>query len=471
MQLPMIAVMPGMEHAEDTLGVPPLLEPRVLAQFCSAVQDYADGAGLHEQVAARLAQLRMRLENLRSVATLSRLAVLGHPDCVARLRDELHCIEVDFPGDPFAPACGDADAVEMEVADPRSDFAAVLDLLAGAAFVSKDDPSQRAAFTVGAIRAVESAISYPLAYAADAAAYLGEGSGELARVHAMSVIANATERLLKDDYDCDPQAPAAPRRLLEGLGRKWIAADPVTEMFRALSGPRLTGMLQAIAPDDARVGETVTLQLRAGCVAANDDEAFAKLLESLEIVFCPHQPAKLGERDGSELRVEIPANARSGPIALVRRGEDAAYADLLYLLERYACEYPRAWYHSVFSLVPINSWCYPVAFGPPRIEIAQAPVSAAITAFTQAGPVGEQNPAHVGEPVYIYYEVAPVGSDADVPLAINAANGTITRPARSGVIVYTPQATGKPSIELTWGALTESVAIPVEPALATGGAE
>lgn len=460
--IPMMALMSGMEHAEDTLGVPPLIQPRVLAQFCSAVQLYADGVGLHEKIEQRLQERRMRLENLRSVATLFRLAVLGHPESFERLRDELHCIADDFPSDPLETQ---ADAPnEREAVCAPAHLSAVLDLLAAASFVSKDDPARRDALTIGVIRAVEDAICYPLAYSQDAATYLREGSGQVSRTHAESVIANATSRLLKDDYGCDPRVPAVPLRLLEGLGQRWMAADPVSELFRALTGPQLTGLLHAIKPKQAQVGATVSLKLDMGCVGEGDEQQseLERLAEELVVVFCPRQPAKFAVRNRRTLRVEVPPNAHSGPIALVRRGSQDSFKDLEYLLEQYACEYPLAWSYSAFSFIPITRWTYPEAFGPPRIEIAQVPTSALVSAFTSSGLLGEQNAAHVGEPVAIQYQITPAGSDANVPLSITATNGTITHPGQPGMILYTPQATGESSVELTWGTLTESVAIPVE---------
>ena len=62
-------------------------------------------------------------------------------------------------------------------------FTAVIDLLAGAAFVSKDDPAQRDRLIVGLIRAVEDAIGYPLALSSEAAEYVGEGDGGLSPSH------------------------------------------------------------------------------------------------------------------------------------------------------------------------------------------------------------------------------------------------------------------------------------------------
>jgi len=56
---------------------------------------------------------------------------------------------------------------------------------------------QRDRLIIGIVRAVENAISFPLAYSSAAATYLGEGSGELSRQYAAAVIGNATQRLLE----------------------------------------------------------------------------------------------------------------------------------------------------------------------------------------------------------------------------------------------------------------------------------
>src|SRR6516162_7207919 len=91
----------GMEHPMNTLAVPPLIDPRLLYQFCTAVQQYSVTAGRQSEADAKVAELKARLDNLTQLAQLCRLAVLGHPNSFGRVLDELLCIAVDFPADPL----------------------------------------------------------------------------------------------------------------------------------------------------------------------------------------------------------------------------------------------------------------------------------------------------------------------------------------------------------------------------------
>jgi hypothetical protein len=54
MTMPMSSSMPMMEHPEDVVSVPALVDERVLMQFCKAVQNYADGLGLRDEAAIEL---------------------------------------------------------------------------------------------------------------------------------------------------------------------------------------------------------------------------------------------------------------------------------------------------------------------------------------------------------------------------------------------------------------------------------
>ena len=93
--------MGGMEHPQNTLSVPPLVNGRVRLQFWQAIQRYADSVSSHDEAAQKLRALGARLDNLQSLARLSRLAILGHPHSVRRLTDELYCLSVDFPCNPL----------------------------------------------------------------------------------------------------------------------------------------------------------------------------------------------------------------------------------------------------------------------------------------------------------------------------------------------------------------------------------
>jgi hypothetical protein len=445
-------------------------------QFCRAVQQYADTIGRRAEADEKIRELKVRLKNLSDLASLCRLAVLGHPRSVERVLDELSCLAVDFPSDPLDGGDGMDEESEDEP-DIRTQFAAVIDLLAGAAFVSKDDPARRDRLIVGIIRAVEDAVCYPVAFSNEAAAYLGESSEGLAPAHASLAIANATGRLIERDRSCDPAVPPDIRMRLERLALKWMAADPVTEMFRALTGPKLNHVLESIDPDDVRIGDRVTLTLKADCVAGVSQDAAARLQNNdFFVLFCPAQLAKVQSVDGDKLQVEVPAGARTGPIALVRK---PIIDDVQYLLKRYSCEYPVEWFYSLFSFIPMWKWAYPVAFGPPFIEIMQVPERVKVTAHTSAGPVGVRTVARVNDPVVIHYEVHPPGSENNVPLQVIAPSGEVTQPGRPGTVVYMPTQSGVNVVELSWGSLKRTVTISVQgttttrnaaPHAVTGGA-
>jgi Putative peptidoglycan binding domain len=254
-----------MEHPESTISVPPLVNGRAVERFCKAVQSYADDVGSHNEVAAQLRGLRARLDNLCSLASLSRLAIVGHPRSFARVVDELYCLSVDFPSDPLEKPDGDGEVNEDEP-DDRVLLAAAVDLFAGASFVSRDNPAQRDCFIVGIVRAIENAIAFPVTFSSEAATYVKEGDGTLSPLHVGIVIANATQRLLERDAKCVPRAPAHIRRRLEGLALKWMHKNPVDEFFAVIAGRSVRRIEhredpQRTRPDDARVGDPVTLLL------------------------------------------------------------------------------------------------------------------------------------------------------------------------------------------------------------------
>ena len=171
-------MMSGMEHPSVTVGAPPLVDPRILAEFCQAVQLYADSVGFHDEAADGIRHLKARMTNLQNLAQLCRMTVLGVPESFPRLLDELTCVAVDFPADPLLART--SSSVPEDEPDSRVQLGALFDLLAGAAFVSRNNQAQRDRLIIGAVRAVEDAICYPLAYSKEAAAYLSGSSGNTA---------------------------------------------------------------------------------------------------------------------------------------------------------------------------------------------------------------------------------------------------------------------------------------------------
>lgn len=490
--------MGGMEEAVDTVGVPPLVDDRTLSQFCQAVQKCADGTGFHDQAQEKIKDLRERLQKLQALAQLCRLAVLGLPGACEQARDEMHCVAVDFPADPIVPP----EECDMDAGGPckgsdykgPAQFAAALDLLTGAAFVSKDDPAQRDRFIVGVVRAIENAICYPVAYATEAAAYLGIGPSMYPTAQLLALIATATARFLEGDFQCDPRLPIRVQARLEHLACKWMRANPVTELFSALTGPRWDDALQSIQPSSANVGDEVTLRLRSCCSdqmgntqvgntqagntapgstpgpnspAGNAQGNSASntrtdvSLKDLRVLFCPRQRAPILQYSSSQIVVRVPPGSRSGPIAIVRDFGATLLGDIVYLLNRYACEYPFEWDYSVFTLIPMWQWAYPVAFGCPQIKIAFVPQTATVKTFSKYGQLQASSTVQVNDVVAIYYQVDPPGSDQQTPVQVTASSGTLSNVGVPGAIGFTPSSPGDVSIKLTWGSLTSTVALHV----------
>ena len=474
-----------MEEAVDTVGVAPLVDDRTLSQFCEAIQKYADGAGFGDQAQEKIRDLRGRLQKLQALAQLCRHAVLGLPGACEQVRDELHCVAVDFPADPIVPPkeceCDMDAGGQCKGSDYKgpAQFAAALDLLAGAAFVSKDDPAQRDRFIVGVVRAIEEAICYPVAYASVAAAYLGIGPSMYPTVQLVALIATATSRFLEGDLQCDPRLPIRVQARLENLACKWMRANPVTELFSALTGPRWDEALESIQPCSANVGDEVTLRLHNCCTdqmrntqvgnaspgniqgSRASDGSTNTSIKDLRVLFCPRQRASILQYSSGQIVVNVPPGARSGPIAIVRDFGATLLGDIVYLLNLYACEYPVEWEYSVFTLIPMWQWAYPVAFGCPHVKIPFVPQTATVKAFSKYGQLQASSTVQVNDLVAIYYEVDPPGSDQQTPVQVTASSGTVSNLGVPAAIGFTPSSPGDVSIKLTWGSLTSTLALHV----------
>lgn len=456
------AMMSVMEHPENTTAVPPLVDQRVLMQFCQAIQMYADVQGLHEAVTEKLIELQAYLAVLADVAALCRLAILGVPHAFARVVDEMNCIAVDYPVGPLEEEDGDDEFCEDE-SDDRVQLAAAIDLLAGAAFVSKDDPRQRDRFIVGVIRAIENAIAFPVVFSAEAAAYVSQGEdvGNLVSLEASAVIAIATRRLLEGDQACVPRVPAGIRRRLERLARRWMRSNPVTTFLEVLSGPAVR---QIVLWEDrwseqsvgALAGDPVTLLLGRTDPEEPDDRRCERLRE-YRVIFCPHQPAEVIRVIDDGLQVRVPEQARTGPVAVVREAPD--FRKVWHLLVEFGRAYPAEMSGSIFGLVRMDVWCYPFAFSGPILDIANTPESATADAFSSAGLLGRDQSVMVGETVAIHYRVSPAASEACAPLRVSAPGGVVTKGSRPGVLFYRPQRPGPNPVELTWGGVTVSLPI------------
>jgi hypothetical protein len=280
----------------------------------------------------------------------------------------------------------------------------------------------------------------------EAASYLGQETKALSKSEVSLVIANATQRLLQNDQKGVPQAPVGVRCRLEGLAQKWMCANPVTKFFDEATEPRLCGILESIQPNQAQVGDLVTLHLRPGART----EA---ILRDAAVMFCPHQPADVVHMFSHGLQVRVPENALTGPIAIVRKGGSPRFACVTGLLKRYADEYPVEWFYSIFSFVPMPRWAYPTAFGGPIIEIKQVPRSVTVTAFTSSGALAEGQPVAVNDTVVLHYRIHPPGSDANAPLRVSAPGGDLVQTAKPGVLIYRPSQHGNTQVEFAWGNL------------------
>jgi hypothetical protein len=303
----------------------------------------------------------------------------GHrraPHSLARVVDELYCVSVDFPSDPLEPPEGDPELHEDEP-DDRALLAAAVDLFAGASFVSKDKPKQRDAFIIGIVRAIEDAIAFPAVCSSEAATYLEEGDGTESPTHAKFVIANATQRLLEGDQKCVPRVPAEIRRQLVCLARKWMRKNPVDEFFAAISGPKLCRIVhwedpKRSQPDDARVGDQVTLLVCSGKEGGMPDEGCeSDILMGLAVMFSPHAPAPVVRTVDDGLQVLVPEGSQTGPIAIVKMAPD--FTQVQSLIAEYAAHFPAEWNSSIFVSVRMDVWAFPTAFGPPILEIMPTP--------------------------------------------------------------------------------------------------
>jgi hypothetical protein len=372
-------MMNMMEHPDTTTAAPPLVDERLVLNFCQAAQTFAATAGCQDEVAAKLRDLRARLSNLQGVASLCRLAMVGHRHSFARVIDEMHCIAVDFSQRPLP----DEHSAERTITDSRPDasvsLAAAIDLFAGASFVSKDRPEERNRFIVGVVRAIEDAIAFPVTFAAEAAAYIGAGDEGLSPQHTALVIANAVQRLLDGDQKCVPLAPADIRFRLESLARAWMHDNPVDAFLAAVSGPRVRHIIHwedpsSSCPDAAHVGDPVVLfvddhQASAGRMTADD----------IVVMFSPHQPAKVIRAYDDRIQVEVPKFTQTGPVAVLPKKPNFSHAQML--VGEYSKDLPVTWLASVFGAIRIDTWAYPTAFWPPVLKISAPP------AQDQQGPV------------------------------------------------------------------------------------
>lgn len=439
--------MKGMEHPKDTLFVPPILNERVMSIFCKAVQSYADTHGSGKEVSTKLLQIQTQLQQLVDLAGLCRFAILGEPRSISRILDEMQCIVVDFPDATLASQ----PMMDMNVpseSNSRTQLAAAVDLFAGAAFASAGNQNQLKRFIVALVSAIEKAVAFPLVFESEAATYIGEGDGTISPLHAAMAIANATQRLLDNDINCTPMAPDWFRQWLQGLANRWIQKNPVSTLLDTLSDS-----LQdvSISPTVAKVGDTVTLQLKGDEI---DDHT------ELIVMFCPHYSAKIRSSRNHSIQVEVPDRAQSGPVIVLRKPKQQTLIDISSLEKKFENDYNTEWSLSAFGTVPLSKWSYPVAFwNVQKLEVVQVPHSVTVAIFDSSGRRAERKKLDVGEEVKLRYRVEPLGSDANVKFEMKATGGTIIKDAEPNTLRYSPTEEGMGSIDLTWGSYTRTVSI------------
>lgn len=361
--------MPTMEHPDTTVSAPALVNARLVLNFAKAAQAFGDSVGMPDEVASGVRRLRGRLDNLRDLASLCRFAIVGDSYAFVRARDALHCLSVDFSTGEVEPVPG-ADEPNEDEPDDRVVLGAVVDLLAGASFVSKDCPEQRDRYIAAIVRAVEQAIAFPVTFAAEAATYIYQGDGTMAPLQARLVIANATRRLLDGDQACTPRAPVEIRRRLHCLARMWMQDNPVDAFFAAVSGPQVRDVVhwedpKRDRPDDARAGDPVTILVEH---PADDDACTCNdALKDCAVMFCPHAPAPVVRTVRGGLQVRVPAGARTGPIAVLKKTPD--FAPVQALIARFTACFAVEWSTSIFATARMDVWAFATAFPPPVLEI------------------------------------------------------------------------------------------------------
>ncbi|HQT25329.1 MAG TPA: hypothetical protein PLK99_01870 [Burkholderiales bacterium] len=387
---------PKMEDPDTTVSAPALVSARLVLNFSKAAQVYGDAMGMHDEVAKRICLLRAGLDNLRDLASLCRFAIVGESRAFARVRDELHCLAVDFRAAGLDPLPV-VDEPHEDEPDDGVVLGAAVDLFAGASFVSKDCPEQRDRFVAAIVRAIEEAIAFPVVFAAEAAACLAQGDGTMVPLQAGLVIASATRRLLGGERACAPRAPAGIRRRLHCLARMWMENNPVDSFFAAISGPIVRHVVHwedpgRDRPDDARVGDPVIVLVEP----AGDACECRDLLEDCAVMFCPHAPAVVERVVRGGLQVRVPAGSQTGPIAVLKKSPDFASGQAL--IGRYAACFPVEWSTSIFAIARMDVWAFATAFPPPVIEILREtqqktpaqPRSAAFMSVTAAATGGPQ---------------------------------------------------------------------------------
>jgi len=467
-----------MEHPKDVIFAPPFLDERILVHCCSAVRAYSRSQGLTSAtVSSALAGVTGRLTYLADLASSCRFAILGWRGALPRVLEQMRCIGREYPPESSEESFESRTEVGMDEPDHRVMLAAAIDLFAGAAFVSKDDPEQLRHFVRSLSRAIEDAIAWPLSFASDSAAYVGDSRAKAVPIDATIGVAASVQRLLDGSCHCRIPAPVRIRERVQALAHAWLRANPVSEFFEALSGPKMHECLTGISPRKAKVGDVITLVVPRHCLDFSEKREEptktlagaavpTKLAEAVPnnvvVMFCPHQPATIQGYSEGGLRVVVPPLAQSGPIALCRRPPIEELNEITCITQRFQSSYPAEWLLSTMTMIPLHHWSYPQAFQTsPWIEIYQAPINATVAVFDSSGHRAEQKLLIPGDEITVRYHLNPKGRDVKTPLRIETSGGNIGQTGQRNEFVFRPTVRGPGFVKLIWGSYSREISIHV----------
>lgn len=440
--------MNAMEHAMDTLTVPPLIDDRVFSNFSGAILAYAARIGATDDAKSALRQLQQKIQNLSDLASLCRFAELGDASAFGRALDEMNCLAIDFPET-------DMDFMDdMDMADPNSNaqLAVALDLFAGAAFLSGNDPRQLRRLVIGLVQAIEDAAGFPLSCVEEAATYLGTGSGSIPRAHAAMAIGNLAGRLINRDTNCVPPPPAWFRQRLEGLAARWLRSNPVSALLYGLMDTPVNVPVAMLRPSQAQPGDEVDLIF-------NDD--IDNDAGDLIVMFSPHLPAAIRNINGNTISVSVPARSCTGPVAVLHAAPKALLDYVTLLQDNYAMNYPAEWSLSLFAIATLDSWAYPLAFTQsPQITITQTPISASIAVFDNKGRMTDTRAIQLGDTISLRVRTFPPGSGANAGQKIRVTGGQLVQ-SGSDLIRFRATHTGTATVQFSCGDLTEKISFQV----------
>lgn len=450
----------GIEHVPDTMYVPPLLDDRVLLEFCRAVQSFAAEHGLRDDARARLTRLKQRHQHLVNLAVLFRYAIAGDEHALTQFTSEMQCLAHEHedaahpPGHWTSEADDDGHGGQHDpqrhdrIAGAR--WSAVIDLFAGASFIAAGSDERRDRYLDAVVAAVANAVWLPLRCSRESAAYLGEGDGTLTRQQIAIVLDAAVHRLLDDD--CDPVLPRPFDDQLRTLTARWKSRNPVTAILARFRDALIE--VESIDATSARAGDSVRTLLKRPQAHRPDD---------LILLLPPHQAAEIREVASGGVVATIPPHSVSGPVLLLARADVQSVSEAVAAQSELEHHFRSDWVSSVFQAIPLYKWAFPFAFPElPRLEVVATPRTGTIAARDLEGRRLEGRPVYAGKEIVLTYELFPVGSAGNVALEVEVAGGTIVS-HRMGELRFLPLHPGQGFVRLKAPNLTLQLDFPVLP--------